>query len=64
MICSVIEQGFIEGAGKYGPPPKTPLRPGPLKSCAGRRYMVATSPDTVPVYAEVGAVQCLFAYKP
>ena len=26
--------------------------------------MVAMSPDTVPVCAEVGAVQCLFAYKP
>ena len=64
MICQAIEQGAIEGTGKYYPQPKTPIRPGPLKSFAGRRYMVAMSPDTVPVCAEIGAVQCLFAYKP
>ncbi len=64
MVCRAIEQGYIEGTGKYYPQPKTPLRPGPLKSFAGRRYMVAMSPDTVPVCAETGSVQCLFAYKP
>jgi len=64
MVCSAIEDGFIEGTGKYYPQPKTPIRPRPLKSFAGRRYMVAMSPDTVPVCAEVGAVQCLFAFKP
>ncbi|MGO9265449.1 MAG: LLM class flavin-dependent oxidoreductase [Candidatus Binataceae bacterium] len=64
MICAAIEEGFIEGNGKYYPQPKTPIRPRPLKSFAGRRYMVAMSPDTVPVCAEVGAVQCLFAFKP
>ena len=26
--------------------------------------MVAMSPDTVPICAEMGAVQCLFAFKP
>jgi len=64
IVCQAIEQGYIEGTGKYYPQPKTPLRPGPLKSFAGRRYMVAMSPDTVPVCAETGSVQCMFAYKP
>jgi alkanesulfonate monooxygenase SsuD/methylene tetrahydromethanopterin reductase-like flavin-dependent oxidoreductase (luciferase family) len=64
MVCQAIESGYIEGNGKYFPQPRTPLRPSPLKSFVGRRYMVAMSPDTVPVCAEVGAVQCLFAFKP
>ncbi len=64
MICQAIESGYIEGNGKYYPQPRTPIRPGPLQSFVGRRYMVAMSPDTVPVCAEVGAVQCLFVFKP
>jgi len=64
MICKAIEDGVIEGNGKFFPQPRTPLRPLPLKSFAGRKYMVAMSPDTVPICAEVGAVQCLFAFKP
>ncbi|MGE0820672.1 MAG: LLM class flavin-dependent oxidoreductase [Candidatus Binatia bacterium] len=64
MVCKAIETGFIESNGKYYPQPKTPLRPGPVKSFVGRRYMVAMSPDTIPVCAETGAVQCMFAYKP
>lgn len=64
MVCQAIESGYIEGNGPYFPQPRVPLRPSPIKSFVGRRYMVAMSPDTVPVCAEVGAVQCLFAYKP
>ncbi len=64
MVCKAIETGFIEGKGKYYPQPRVPIRPRPLKSFAGRRYMVAMSPDTVPICAELGAVQCLFAFKP
>lgn len=64
MVCRAIEEGSIEGNGKYYPQPKTTIRPRPLKSFVGRRYMVAMSPDTVPVCAETGSVQCLFAYKP
>ena len=63
MICKALEEGSIAGNGKYYPQPKMPLRPRPLKSFAGRKYMVAMSPDTVPICAEVGAVQCLFAFK-
>ncbi len=59
-----IEQGYMEGAGKYYPQPKVALRPGPLESFEGRRYMVTMSPDTVPTCAETGSVQALFAYKP
>ena len=64
MICNAIEQGYMEGEGKYYPQPKVALRPGPLESFAGRRYMVAMSPDTVPTCAETGSVQALFAFKP
>lgn len=64
MICDAIETGVIEGDGKYYPQPRTAIRPGPLKSFAGRKFMVAMSPDTVPVCAKVGAAQGMFAYKP
>ncbi len=64
MICDAVETGVMEGNGKYYPQPRTEIRPGPLKSFAGRKYMVAMSPDTVPVCAKVGATQGMFAYKP
>jgi len=64
MICDAIETGVIEGAGPHYPQPRTAIRPGPFKSFARRKYMVAMSPDTVPVCAKVGAAQGMFAYKP
>ncbi len=64
MVCKAIETGVAEGDGPYYPQPATPLRPGPRETFAGRKYMVAMSPDTVPICAEVGAVQGMFAYKP
>jgi alkanesulfonate monooxygenase SsuD/methylene tetrahydromethanopterin reductase-like flavin-dependent oxidoreductase (luciferase family) len=64
MVCNALETGVIEGPGPYYPQPATPLRPGPRGSFAGRKYMVAMSPDTVPICAEVGAAQAMFAYKP
>lgn len=64
MICDAIESGVMEGDGKYYPQPRAELRPGPRGSFAGRKYMVAMSPDTVPTCAKVGAVQGMFAYKP
>ena len=64
MICDAIETGVIEGHGKYYPQPSTSLRPGPRGTFANRKYMVAMSPDTVPVCAKVGAAQGIFAYKP
>ncbi len=64
LVCTAMEQGYMEGDGKYYKQPKTAIRPGPLKSFDGRRYMVAMSPDTVPVCAETKSVQGLFAYKP
>ena len=64
MVCNAVETGFIEGDGPYYRQPQAPLRPGPFKSFEGRKFMVAMSPDTVPICAEVGATQAMFAYKP
>ena len=64
MVCQAIETGVIEGDGKYYPQPATSIRPGPTSSFEGRKYMIAMSPDTVPICAEVGAAQGMFAYKP
>ncbi len=64
LVSNAVEQGYMEGNGTYYKQPKTAIRPGPLKSFDGRKFMVAMSPDTVPVCAETGSVQALFAYKP
>ena len=64
MVCTAIEQARSKVRVNTIRSRRVPIRPLPLKSFAGRRYMVAMSPDTVPMCAEVGAVQCLFAFKP
>ncbi len=64
MVCEALETGTIQGNGAFYPQPATSLRPGPRGSFDGRKYMVAMSPDTIPICAEVGAVQAMFAYKP
>ena len=64
MVSKAVETGVIEGKGKYYPQPKTTLRPGPRSSFKNRIYMVAMSSDTVPVCAQIGAAQGIFAYKP
>ncbi len=64
LVCDAVETGTMEGTGLYYQQPKVAIRPGPLESFDGRKFMVAMSPDTVPVCAETGSVQALFAYKP
>lgn len=64
MVCEALESGVIQGSGTFYPQPSTPLRPAPRGSFDGRKFMVAMSPDTIPICAETGAVQSMFAYKP
>ena len=64
MILRGLESGFVEGGGRYYPQPRTEVRPRPYASFRDRTYMVAMSPDSVPVCAELGAQMMTFAQRP
>lgn len=63
MIAEALEKGFIEGDGPFYPQPRTPIRPGPLKSFVGRTYAVASSDDSLEAAARVGGAMVLFASR-
>jgi alkanesulfonate monooxygenase SsuD/methylene tetrahydromethanopterin reductase-like flavin-dependent oxidoreductase (luciferase family) len=64
MVVRGLEEGFVEGDGPYYKQVRTEVRPRPIKSFADRFYMVAMSPDSVPVCAELGGQMMTFAQKP
>jgi alkanesulfonate monooxygenase SsuD/methylene tetrahydromethanopterin reductase-like flavin-dependent oxidoreductase (luciferase family) len=64
MILDALETGFIEGAGPYFPQPRTPIRPAPARSFAGRTYCVAMSPDSILAAADLGARMVAFSQRP
>ncbi len=64
MIIKALENGYIEGDGKYYKQKRAELRPGPYKSFKDRFYAVAMSSDSVPVVARLGAKMMCFAQKP
>jgi alkanesulfonate monooxygenase SsuD/methylene tetrahydromethanopterin reductase-like flavin-dependent oxidoreductase (luciferase family) len=64
MVLDALESGFIEGSGPYYPQPRVEIRPRPIKSFAGRSYMVGTSPASVDVAARLGLGAMKFASAP
>jgi alkanesulfonate monooxygenase SsuD/methylene tetrahydromethanopterin reductase-like flavin-dependent oxidoreductase (luciferase family) len=64
MVLHGLESGFVEGSGPYYPQPRVEIRPRPLKSFAGRSYMVGTSPASVDVAARLGLGAMKFAQAP
>jgi alkanesulfonate monooxygenase SsuD/methylene tetrahydromethanopterin reductase-like flavin-dependent oxidoreductase (luciferase family) len=61
MILAGLESGYVEGNGPFYKQTRTAVRPGPLRSFAGRTYCVAMSPDSVLVAAELKAVMMVFS---
>jgi alkanesulfonate monooxygenase SsuD/methylene tetrahydromethanopterin reductase-like flavin-dependent oxidoreductase (luciferase family) len=61
MILAGLESGYVEGNGRFYKQTRTEVRPGPLRSFAGRTYCVAMSPDSVLVAAELKAVMMVFS---
>ncbi|MEZ5376882.1 MAG: LLM class flavin-dependent oxidoreductase [Acidimicrobiales bacterium] len=61
MVQAALESGFIEGDGPYYPQPRTPIRPAPERSFAGRTYAVATSEDSLESAARLKAAMVMFA---
>jgi len=64
MILAALDTGFIEGDGPYYPQVRTPIRPRPARSFAGRTYCVAMSPDSVLAAAHLGARMVVFSQRP
>jgi alkanesulfonate monooxygenase SsuD/methylene tetrahydromethanopterin reductase-like flavin-dependent oxidoreductase (luciferase family) len=61
MVMNALETGFIEGDGPYYPQPRTPIRPKPARSFAGRVYAVASSDDSIEAAARLKASMVMFA---
>jgi alkanesulfonate monooxygenase SsuD/methylene tetrahydromethanopterin reductase-like flavin-dependent oxidoreductase (luciferase family) len=64
MILDALRIGWIEGNGKFYPQPRTPIRPRPERSFAGRTYAVASSEDSVEAAARLKARMVMFADRP
>ena len=64
MILRALETGFIEGDGPFYPQPRVELRPRPIKSMAGRSYMVGASPGSLATAAELGLGAMQFGVSP
>jgi alkanesulfonate monooxygenase SsuD/methylene tetrahydromethanopterin reductase-like flavin-dependent oxidoreductase (luciferase family) len=64
MILDALRTGFIEGNGKFYQQPRTPIRPHPERSFAGRTYAVASSEDSVEAAARIKARMVMFADRP
>ena len=64
MILDALRTGFIEGNGKFYKQPRTPIRPKPARSFAGRTYAVASSEDLVEAAARLKARMVMFADRP
>jgi alkanesulfonate monooxygenase SsuD/methylene tetrahydromethanopterin reductase-like flavin-dependent oxidoreductase (luciferase family) len=64
MILDGLETGIVRGDGPYYPQKPIQVRPKPRASWRDRTYMVAMSPHSTPVCAELGAKPMVFVQKP
>ncbi|HEV2598888.1 LLM class flavin-dependent oxidoreductase [Sphingopyxis sp.] len=64
FIVGSLETGFAESDSQYYPQPRVEIRPRPLKSFKGRRYMVGMSPDSVKTAARLGLGCMKFSNAP
>ncbi len=64
MILDALKTGYIEGNGKYYPPPRVELRPRPRHDMSDRIYAVASSDDSLAAAARLGARMVMFADRP
>lgn len=64
MIIRGLENGYVEGEGKYYPQVKVPIHPKPLASFAGRTTSVAMSPDSCIAVGRLGIRMMAFIQGP
>jgi alkanesulfonate monooxygenase SsuD/methylene tetrahydromethanopterin reductase-like flavin-dependent oxidoreductase (luciferase family) len=64
MIMAGLETGIVQSDGPYYARKPTQVRPKPRTSWKDRTFMVAMSPHSNPVCAELGAKPMVFVQKP
>jgi len=64
LIVRSLETGIVESDSHFYPQPRVEVRPRPLKSFKGRRYMVGMSPASVETAARLGLGCMKFSNAP
>jgi alkanesulfonate monooxygenase SsuD/methylene tetrahydromethanopterin reductase-like flavin-dependent oxidoreductase (luciferase family) len=64
LIIRGLEDGFVEGTGKYYPQVKVPVHPAPLGTFKGRTTCVAMSPDSAVAAGKLGVQMMAFIQGP
>ena len=64
MIIRGLENGYVEGDGKYYPQKRVPIHPAPLASFKGRTTSVAMSPDSCVAVGRLGVRMMAFVQGP
>ncbi len=64
LVVRALETGSLEHDGEHFSIPERDLRPGPLRSFAGRTYSAAVSPESVDFAAKLGLGMLIIAQKP
>ncbi len=64
MIVDALDNGFIEGNGKYYPQKRTEIRPRPQAGFRDRLYCVGMSPESVEQAAVLGGRLMIFSQQP
>ena len=63
-IVEALETGVLKSESDIYQQPPVNIRPTPFKSFHGRRYAAASSPETAPIVARLGAGLLIIAQKP
>lgn len=64
IVLRGLETGVVEADGKYYKQARREIRPRPIKSFEGRRYMVCVSPESFSVAASLGLGVMMFSQMP
>jgi alkanesulfonate monooxygenase SsuD/methylene tetrahydromethanopterin reductase-like flavin-dependent oxidoreductase (luciferase family) len=64
LILDGLENGYIEGSGRFVDQPRRELRPRPQYSLRGRTYAGAMSPEAMPIMAQLGVGLLVIPQKP
>ncbi|HXA32921.1 MAG TPA: LLM class flavin-dependent oxidoreductase [Acidimicrobiales bacterium] len=64
MVVRALEDGFIEGKGKYYPRERRDIRPAPTRTFRDRTYAAAVSPESAVIMADLGVGLLYVPQKP
>jgi alkanesulfonate monooxygenase SsuD/methylene tetrahydromethanopterin reductase-like flavin-dependent oxidoreductase (luciferase family) len=64
LILDALDEGYMEGGGRFYPQARTEIRPRPRSGFRDRLYAIAMSPDSVDAAARIGAGMAIFSQAP